>query len=190
MNKKRLSEVFLDSTKEWQIFYKKYFQLKIDLSDLKIPSKKPGFNRLIIIAEGLTLDKVYKVCSNNFSCWKYADNLDKKILNNDRIPQKTYAIWIRDRVEADEELKNLSANELTKKNIQGITLLERLIYELKYWGETKKHLDIESFNLCPGSCDSDDGTPYVSWYLNGLRIDSYSPQGAHLLVRARAVICS
>jgi len=40
---------------------------------------------------------------------------------------------VRDRQEADEENKNLSANQLKEQQFQGMTLMERLLYELIYW---------------------------------------------------------
>jgi len=177
-----------DLVQQWKQFYKKYFNLELDFSNLKIPKKQPGFNRLIIIAQGLALNQVYNVCSQQFTCWKYADDLDEAIVKNERISEKSYAIWLRDRVEADEELKNMSANDLTGKNISGITLLERLIYELKFFDETSKHLDVNNITLCVGSRNSGGRVPCVSWYDGRLEVDWCRPQDADSSFRARAVV--
>ncbi|MBU1159674.1 hypothetical protein KKD04_00640, partial [Patescibacteria group bacterium] len=74
-----------------------------------------------------------------------------------------YAIRVRNVVEADEEFKNLSANQLKEQNIPGITLEERLIYEIKFFKETGKHLDIQNITLCAGSRYVDGDVPYVRW---------------------------
>ena len=174
--------------KDWARFYKEYFNIDADLSDLKIPEKNPGFDRLIIVAKGLTLDQIYNVCAKHFPCWRYTDDLDKAVTHNDRTAEKTYAVSFRNRKEADKELKNLSANQLEKRNIPGITLLERLIHELKYWDETKQHLDETNITLCSGSRYSDGGVPSVDWYNGRMQIHWCGPQDADSRLRARAVV--
>jgi len=156
---------------EWFYFYRRNFGLELDFSSLKIPEQQSGFERLIIVAQGLTLNQVYDVCAKNFSCSRYADDLDETITWNSRNSDKdNYAVWFRDRKETDEELKNLSADQLTEKKIPGITLLERLLYELKYWDETDEHLDISNWTLCAGSRDADGRVPSVLWDSDRLRV--------------------
>jgi len=172
----------------WTKIYQKFFGLDCDFSQVRIPERQPGFDRLIVVAKGLTLNQVYDVCAKHFPCKCYNDNLDKTIPHNDRKPNQTYAIWVRDRVEADEELKNLSADQLKEQNIQGITLLERMIYELKYWDETGKHLDIHNWTLCSGSRFTDGYVPFAYWLDNYFKIswdDSLSLRGN---LRARAAV--
>ena len=45
-----------------------------------------------------------------------------------------------------------------------MTLLERLILEVKYFTETGKHLDVKGVTLCTGSRNSDGNVPYVDWF--------------------------
>jgi len=164
---------------EWFYFYRRHFGLELDFSSLKIPEQQPGFERLIIVVQGLTLNQVYDVCAKNFSCWRYADDLDKSITLNDRNPGRdSYAVWFRDRKEADEELKDLSADQLTEKKILGITLLERLLYELKYWDEVDEHLDISNWTLCAGSRNSDGYVPSVIWRSDRLKV-SWDDSNSH-----------
>lgn len=152
-----------DILADWQTFYREEFGIEADFSNLRIP--QAGFDRLIVIAQGITAQKVYDQCKKNFDCWKYTDkNLDEAVPTSDRKAENgSYAIWVRNRVEADEELKNLSSNQLKKKNIQGITLTECLLYELKYYKETGKHLDIKNWTLCSGSRHSGGPVPCVRW---------------------------
>lgn len=178
----------------WQKFYLEEFGLKVNLSKLVIPPHRNGFDRLIVIVPGVTAQSVYNACAKHFKILKYKyidESLDKEVPVNDRIATtRPYAVWIRDRQEADEELKNLSANELKKRNIFGETLTERLIHELKYFLETGKHLDVENFTLASGSRYSDGYVPYVSWssHYDELYVDWDGPDYAHDSLRSREVV--
>jgi len=102
----------------------------------------------------------------------------------------TYAIWVRDRVEADEEHKNKSAKDLANGNISGETLLERLLHELKYFLETSKHLDLTNITLCSGSRDSDGSVSDVGWRGDRLCVDWDGPGLAVGILRAREVVAA
>ena len=71
--------------------------------------------------------------------------------------------WFRDRVEADEELSDLSAIELEKRKVFGITLLEREVMEYDYFNRTNGHLDIDSMTICTGSRYLCGDLPRVRW---------------------------
>lgn len=185
----KVTKIVEQRKQEWFYFYRKHFGLELDFSSLKIPEQQPGFERLIIVVQGLTLNQVYNVCAKNFSCWRYVDDLDKAITLNDRNSGKdSYAVWFRDRKEADEELKNLFADQLAEKRIPGITLLERLFYELKYWDETNEHLDISNWTLCAGSRGVDGRVPYVGWSRGGLEVHWSYSDGRNDDLRSRATV--
>jgi len=176
---------------EWAEFYQKYFGIELDFSNIRIPKRQSGFDRLIIVARGLTLNQVYSVLAKHVPCWRYTDDLDKAVTSNDRDPKdSTYAIWVRDRQEADEENKNLSANQLKEQDCQGITLLERLFYELKYWDETKKRLDVDNLTLCTGSRDGGGRVPGVDWRSDYRKVyvNWYSLDSANDYLRSRSVV--
>ncbi|MCR4334464.1 MAG: hypothetical protein NUV47_01915 [Patescibacteria group bacterium] len=152
-----------DPLKQWEVFYREEFNETHDFSEIKIPEKRECFNRLIIVPKGMTMNRAYKACEKHFPCWRYNNDLDTRVPTNDRTPSESYAIWVRDRVEADEELKKLSANDLVDQKVGGITLLERILLELKYFRETGKHLDIKNVTLCSGSRDADGDVPNACW---------------------------
>jgi len=185
-NQKQLEDQIIG----WLNFYRTFSGISVDLSKFEIPEKKkPGFDRLIVVAEGLTPNQLYDKCAEKFNCHRYRNDLDKAIVHNDRDSSKgSYAIWVRDRVEADEELNDVSADWLKEREIPGITLLERLLYELKYFSETGKHLDIENRTLCSGSRDLDGHVPYAHWWDVELRVVWYSSYDQRDNVRTRAVI--
>ncbi len=149
----------------WVSFYKQHFDIDLNPADIKIPERREGFNWLVIVAKGVTLNQVWTVCKKHFKCWNYqqTDDLESLMRKSERGEAKTtQAFWFRDRPEADEETKNLSANQQTEPSI---TLIARCLLELKYFTETNgKHLDIDNVTLCAGSRCADGGVPSALWY--------------------------
>ena len=163
-----------DLLADWADFYKEVFGLELDFSGIVVPERKPGFDRLLVIAQGMTPQRLFDKCKELFPSWKYMDEHLDEVIKSDRTSQNGhYAIWVRDRVEADEENKNLSADDLKKRNSAEITLEERTLYELKFFKETGKHLDIKNWTLCPGSRGSDGDVPSAGWGDDGFRVYWY-----------------
>lgn len=175
---------------DWQRFWAE-LGFSINPDEIVVPVYKPGFDRLLVIPQGLTINQAYDLCAKQFSCWRYTGDLDAAVVQNDRDPKNgSYAIWVRDRVEADEELKNLSANQLKERNVQSITLLERLVYELKYYLKTKKHLDIQNWTLCSGSRNVDGYVPYCRWHSDYVKLSVCwcDPDDRRGSLRSRAAV--
>ena len=184
---------FADLIADWQKFYLDVFGLETDFSNLRIPEKREGLDRLLIVAQGMTPQRLYDKCRELFPpCWKWTEkSLDEVIdfsFQTRFAKDGPYAVWVRDRIEADEELKNLSADDLKQKGIPGITLEERLLYELKFFKETGKHLDINSVTLCSGSRYSDGHVPNVFWFDDKMHVNSYHPDHADDDLRARQAV--
>lgn len=138
---------------------------KLDVSGLIVPRRREGFDRLLVIGNTLTNNCVFDACKAAFPCWKYMEDLDYGIPTSERHPSSngTYAVWFRDVVEADEDLKNLSADIIAKNGTKTITILERMVFELVHFKETGKHLDMANWTLCSGSRDSDGDVPDAYW---------------------------
>lgn len=178
-----VDEIFL----KWKTFYKELFGIECDFANLVVPKRKKGFDRLIVVAKGMTPNRLFGKMKECFPSWRHTDNLDTIV--SDRRADRDYAIWVRDRVEADEELKNLSANDLRAKDIPGITLEERLLYELKFFKETGKHLDVVNVTLCTGSRDPDGGVPSVLLSCDGrVDVNWSDPDSRGVSWRSRAVV--
>ena len=182
------TEIVIAQLEDWKKFYKNNFNLDADFSGMEIPGKKKGFDRLIVVAQGLTLNQVFDACRKHFPCYRYTDDLDTAVPTNDRTPTVAYAIWVRERVEADKEHKNRSADDLKDAEVTGITLLERMLFELKYFLETGKHLDIENVTLCAGSRCSGGDVPYACWDDGGFYIGWYCAISAFPNLRCREVV--
>ena len=163
MRSSRPKNAQTDPVKQWEKFYLNIFGLTIDLSQVKLPLHHQGFNRLIIVAKWLTLNRTYDTCAKHFPCWRDNDDLNASVTVNDRTPTESYAIWVRDTVEADENLKSLSADDLKEDSVSCLTLTERLLYELKFFTETQKHLDKTNYTLCASSRDPNGYVPCVGW---------------------------
>lgn len=170
----------------WAQFYREVFGIALGISQIAIPRRQPGFNRLILVAQGLTPEKIFQKMKELFPSWKYLANLDT--VESVRKTDKTYAIWIRDRVEADEELKNKSVNVLKQEDLDCITLEERLLYGMKFFKETGKHLDVENITLCAGSRRSDGNVPSVRWLSSKVYVYWYGPSDAVSRLRSRLTV--
>jgi len=177
-----------DIRQEWQEFYRKYFRMTVDFTDVAIPESQDDFSRVIFIPQGLTYADIVKVLKKKFKVRFYTENLDKDIKDDVRTSNTSYAIRLRDRIEADEEFKNLSANQIKEKGINVITLMERLILELKYWDETGEHLDISNVTLCAGSRRFGGGVPGVDWRDGRLFVGWCDPDVADDFLRARVAV--
>ncbi|HXF44163.1 MAG TPA: hypothetical protein VNK70_01730 [Candidatus Paceibacterota bacterium] len=170
---------FSDVIAEWERFYQKYFGMEVDLSVVRIPDDPGGFERVLLIAADLTPNMVFEVCKSKFPSRKYVEDLDRDVPQNERDPKDgAYAIRVRDRVKADEEFANRSAESIAQEGLKTETLLERMIHELKFFDETGRHLDIRNWTLCSGSRCSDGRVPLVSWAGGGFGVYWYSPRVA------------
>ena len=129
----------------------------------------------IKIAKGQTIESTLAECKKLFPVWRWTDDNLDQIVNSDRTSKKAYTVKVRANIESDEELKNMSADDLKEKGIVGITLLERLQLEIDYFKETGKHLDIDSVTLCSGSRRSDGSVPNVFWDSDKMGVDWDSP---------------
>jgi len=175
-----------DPRREWERFYQEVFGKEVDFSELELPEKQDGFNWLIIMLEGLTPNKLFAKCKERFASWRYTDDLDT--IKSVRTADKTYAIWVRDRIEADEENKNKSGNDCDKEGIKGMTLEERLLLELFYNWRTGKHLDIDNITLCSGSRVPDGGVPSVGFRVDGVDVSYYAPVSSGGALRVRSAV--
>ncbi len=146
--------------REWEKFYEKRLGWKVDFTHVFIPVKPEGVWRLLIIAKGLTCDKVYWAWT--FPKWKYMNgSIDESVPTNIRTASEHYAVWVRDGIEPDAEFLGKSTKEVDPTMEVGMTLLERMTFEGKYFDETGKHLDIVGATFCGGSRSTDGYVPSV-----------------------------
>ena len=178
---------------EWTRFYQQVFGITVDLSKVSIPDDPGGFGLVVFVIKEMIYNRVWAKCSDllKVSSW-YGDDFDS-LIDKEKEERKAdngpYAVRFRNRIEADEENKNLSANKLTKRGGEHITLLEQLLLSLFIWWRTKGfHLDMHSWTLCAGSRGSAGSVPCVSWYSDQLQVSFYHPGNANDNIRSRSAV--
>jgi hypothetical protein len=147
---------------DWQAFYKKRHNWDVDFSQVRIPPCPSVAHRLLIIAKGLTCEKVYAAWP--FPKWKYSgeESLDTIVTVNVRTSAHGhYAIWVLGGIEPDSEFLGQAVRVADPYMKIGMTLPERLLLEDKYFDETGKHLDVIGGTFCGGSRYADGGVPFV-----------------------------
>lgn len=146
--------------KFWRKLCRVQFEIELDFASVRIPKQRRGFARLIVVAKGITLDRICSVMGK-LGFAPVGANLDG-IVSDRTAENGSYAIWVRDRQEADEEMKYLSAKDLKERGISGVTIEEHFLHEIAYFFvEFGNHLDVEDATLCSGSRSPDGGVPYV-----------------------------
>jgi hypothetical protein len=131
---------------EWERFYKEVWEIEVDFSSLFVPASREGFNGFVVMFQGMTPNRIFAKWKERFGCWRYTEDLDSNIQDPPRSVH-SYAIWCRDRVEADEEHKNKSANDCQRKGLNIMNAQERMMLELFYNWKTGKHLDTNTLTL-------------------------------------------
>lgn len=162
-----ITRVVVSEIDDWKAFYKKFFSCDVDLGTVGVPK---GLDRTIFIAKGISINMAVKAhIDRNIPFWKYCDeDLESVMRESERGPVKgSYAIRVRKGQEADHDLRKLSADDIAAKGIHTESVLERLIHGLKYYDETKKHLDMKNVTLCASSRFTDGNVPYVRRHDDG-----------------------
>ena len=143
----------------WKKFYRESFGINLDIDSIQIPQDHDGFDWLIVVAEGMTAQKVYdklfilfegeisKVFGGSL------DNLDSKPVRSAK--SGAYAIWVGRDLEADAAHLNKSYNNLKAQRVNGITLTECLLLAVLVRKITGMHLNINTTTFCSGSLSSD-----------------------------------
>jgi hypothetical protein len=146
---------------EWAQFYRDVFEITVDYRKVKVPEWRSGFDRLIVVAQGLTLKRIIEVARKYFSVDVALPSVYCSC-RHARLPERTYAIWVRDHVDSDEKFTNVDPDGLWNRGVQSITVLEHLLFHLKYYRETGQFLDRNGRRtLCAGSCDSRNFIPVI-----------------------------
>jgi hypothetical protein len=187
-----LAQDYQKERKDWEKFYQNHWNEQVDFTKVRISEKPKGDYRLLIIKQDLTLEAVFQKCKELFNAWKFTDKpLDDVVTQNSRTPTTHYAIWVRNTIEQDPEYLGKSIKDADPDMKIGITLLERLILELKHYQETKQHLDIKGITFCTGSRDAGGGVPCVYWLggYSGLKVHWYDLGYCYSECGTRAAVC-
>jgi hypothetical protein len=108
-------------------------------------------------------------CKEKFLVWCLWN--DEELDKNFPPPEKETTKQFKKQVEPD--VLNKSYDDMEKEGIENITLRERIIFELDYFNETGKHLDIEGITITSSRAGDDVASAY--WYRDyrRFRVNSY-----------------
>lgn len=177
--------------KTWEKRYRRA-GIRKDFSGLNVPVKPDGFDRLLVVVREFKVSQLITELRKKFKVWTYSDSCEylDKIKDIVQRPDGDYAVWVRDRQEADEELQNKSADDIQKEGLNTETLKERLLHEWAYHYETGKHLDINNITLCAGSRYSDGYVPRAYWHSGdgGVRVSWHGADGRSGVLRSRETV--
>ncbi|MCE9628870.1 MAG: hypothetical protein K8Q91_02625 [Candidatus Vogelbacteria bacterium] len=145
------------------------FGVKIKPSSVIVPERKSGFERLLVLPGGLLEENLIVILRQMFSVTIISADNERPlppVAKNNRTAEETYGVWVRDSIEADPLLAGLPIKELKERGVNGMTLRERLVYELVYFSETGQHLDVKTKTLCSGSYHRDhrEDSDYSMFY--------------------------
>lgn len=163
----------------WADLYKRLYNMVPELGRVRsFEHIQPGY-RVYIVAQGLIQNAMIEAMRSRFPVSTYTNDLDADIREHDQHPRRgSYAIAFRDVIEADEDLKNLSADQLRERGVNGITTFERFLMEDEYHNRTKGHLDQKNWTLCAGSRDRDGRVPGAGWGVGRFHV-GWSSTGCH-----------
>ncbi len=174
----------------WVNFHRRIFGKEVDVANLHVPVKPEYECWPIVMVPDVSNNDAFDACKKQFGkAWRYTDDLNT-VRDVVKRPDGAYVVWVKKNVEADPDLANVSAEEIEKRALNTLTLRERLVLELKYFDETKQHLDINNWTLCAGSRYAGGCVPCVRWFggVAELRVGWCRAGGAGSLLRARAAV--
>ncbi len=154
--------------------------------------KHPEFCWPVFMTPEVELNRIWAECRNHDypTSSEYGMDPESKMRWHQRDTKNgPYMVRFRARVEADEENKNLSANQLSERNAKVITFPERLVLgDFVWWLTGGFHLDLLNWTLCAGSRDIFGCVPCVYWHDSKLRVYGYPPGSADVDIRARPAV--
>jgi hypothetical protein len=182
----RSERIFRNQLSRWEALYWEIFGINLDASSLKLPEYRTGYDRLIVVAGGMTPNRIYEAMQDLFRCLP-KPNLNALIERSSRDSVQAYAILVRDLPEATEGVSG--CDDPKDEPSDGITLEERLLYGIAYFRETGKHLDQQCITRCDGSRTLDGYVPYVNFNReSGVQVDSCLPTYRGPTLRRRSVV--
>lgn len=188
----------------WQRYYQQVHNLLVDIKKVRFPKQQRpnGFGWNVVVAEELgavPLDTLLTACRRQFqNVWAYTSKnvkLHSIITVNDRDPRTigSYAVFCHANHPADVANADLSADEIRKRGMATMTLLERMILESFIFWSRNKHLDeitagVQTATLCSGSRDWQGDVPVCEFLKNSFFIGPLDSRDSYPELRARTVV--
>lgn len=124
--------------KDNKSFYKELFNM-----DIENPPTATIGNIALVIPKELTCEQIYKVMQTKFDCYKYYDDIDKAIKNQQSRPTETYTITFKNSIEPDNEHLNKSYNDFCNDGKNYMVPKEGMLAYLYYFYKTGNMMDLK-----------------------------------------------
>jgi hypothetical protein len=165
----------LEEIASWRKFFREHLEMETDFF-LRMPRLRKGASQSVIVCPGVTPLNLWRKCEEQFPCATegIGDDMDFWLSNvtSKRVAEESaYGVWIIDDMlfqEFEAFAKAISdagksAESLDSGTLGGITLEERLLFELKYFRERGSHAPkAVAPRVCLGSHYFGGTTPTVS----------------------------
>ena len=174
----------------WPHFWRA-FGFSYDHEALVLPEYREGFGWSIVTppqADWPMSKLLHEVCERMFPTWQAYNDEDLDKITSPKEPTDTNVVLARNRIEADEEHQNQSAQTIETTSLSTMTPRQRLVLEARYFLETSGHLDTNTMTICANSRYTDGCVPYVYWDDGRFSVGLVYPDDADGLWRVREVV--
>jgi len=179
----------------YELFYQQVFGLYVSFPDELMPEASNDFAWPACVPGIISSEISFNGGKLNMPRWKWTDKILDAVLKLDRgrdAWSHSFIVRVRPNWEADDDLKNISGNNMEAKGVDVMMLRERLILGQFIFWLTSEHLDRQTVTLT-GSRYSDGGVSSVDFHLRTGKVSiySYHPDNANPNWRFRQVVsCS
>ena len=176
----------------YQLFYLDNFGLFLGFPDELMPEAPDEFSWPVCVPGIISSEIAFRGVKFNLPPWKWTDKPLDQVLDLERgrdAWMQSFIVRARPNWEADEDLKNLSANDIEKQGINILMFRERWILgSFLYW-LTGDHLDRQTVTLT-GSRALVGSVPRVFFDSGDGRVGvgSFPPDFSHDYLRARQAV--
>lgn len=180
-----------EQMRSWRKFNSETFGVEFEEEGFKIPPARDGFGRVLMMAQGITLESILAESRKRFKVEACFNDPNAAIEKNDRDNlDSSYAVMVRHRFVCDDNLLGHSAEENERLGKRGMTLKERLLLGLKVHKETGLHLDPKYVTRCEGTSYVGGEVPTVAWWHKDqtLKIGWSSYSGSKHFIGGREVV--
>lgn len=177
--------------KRWQDAYLR-LRLTPDFSRVIVPDHIEGLDWLMAISD-ITLNEAVGLCREYYPCRSFTDDLDSVFPTHARSAANgPYINWTIESYDLPPEYCGRPLSHWAAKGLAGMTLLERVLLDLKVFLETRRvrHFDQNSVTLCIGSRGLSGGRiicPTVTWSGDEMFIGSNFDERVYATLGVRPV---
>lgn len=180
----------------WEKFYQEIFGFVINFSNVSIPDHPDDYKWQICMPSRSVLGDEMALSGGKHQYkinYRYTDDKNMNLVINHQFDwsrdswDKPYIIFVRPNIEADKDMKGISAWEIRKQCINTITFRERIILQRFLLWKANLILDKNTVTLCADSRYIFESVPTLNWQDDGVVVDYYSCDNSIGSVYARRV---